>query len=255
MGRAATFAHDELSTDKRNPTANANGMIYGFDWVNDGFLIVEPAEHTATELRIPVLDPKTPTGKPQSMPVPSPYWEDTLYWTGSAATNHAAMDSKGRVWMSSRFRVPEDQPSFCASHPSAAFAPQPRNFRQIQYYDPNGRRFRQVNTCFDSHHVQFAVGQRRDARCERPFQRGHRVGENQSARRDRERIHRSGMVQAVFRLEPGRKDRQSQRSRGRRHFLQRDSASNRWKRVGRDARADARTDRPDQSSDLRRGSG
>ena len=109
-GGPATFAHDELTTDKRNPTANANGMIYGFDWVNDGFLIVEPAEHTATELRIPVLDPKTPTGKPQSMPVPSPYWGDTLYWTGSAATNHAAMDSKGRVWMSSRFRVPEDQP-------------------------------------------------------------------------------------------------------------------------------------------------
>jgi hypothetical protein len=34
-------------------------VIYGFDWVNDGFLIVEPSEHTATELRIPVLDPKT----------------------------------------------------------------------------------------------------------------------------------------------------------------------------------------------------
>ena len=32
--------------------------------------------------------------------------------------------------------VPEDQPSFCANHPSAALAPQPRNFRQIQYYDP-----------------------------------------------------------------------------------------------------------------------
>ena len=156
-GGPATFAHDELTTDKRNPTANANGMIYGFDWVNDGFLIVEPSEHSVTELKIPVLDPKTPTGKPQSMPFPSPYWGDTLYWTGSAATNHAAMDSKGRVWMSSRFRVPEDQPPFCANHPSAALAPQPRNFRQIQYYDPNGRRFHQVNTCFDSHHVQFAA--------------------------------------------------------------------------------------------------
>ena len=36
-GGPATFAHDELSTDKRNPTANANGPIYGVDWGNDGF--------------------------------------------------------------------------------------------------------------------------------------------------------------------------------------------------------------------------
>ena len=42
-----------------------------------------------------------------------PYWGDKLYWYDPAITNHAAMDSKGRVWMSSRFRVPENQPAFC----------------------------------------------------------------------------------------------------------------------------------------------
>ncbi len=41
-GGPATFAHDELSTDKRNPTANANGPIYGVDWGNDGFLTLDP---------------------------------------------------------------------------------------------------------------------------------------------------------------------------------------------------------------------
>ena len=64
-GGPATFAHDELTTDKRNPTANAYGPIYGVDWGNDGFLIVDPLEHTAKEMRIPVLDPKVPPGKPQ----------------------------------------------------------------------------------------------------------------------------------------------------------------------------------------------
>ena len=78
-GGPATFAHDELTTDKRNPTANAFGPIYGVDWGNDGFLIVDPLEHTAEEIRIPVLDPKVPPGKPQKMPVPSPYWGDKLY--------------------------------------------------------------------------------------------------------------------------------------------------------------------------------
>ena len=158
-GGPATFAHDELTTDKRNPTANAHGPIYGVDWGNDGFLIVDPLEHTTTELRIPVLDPNVPPGKAQSMPVPSPYWGEKLYWFDPAITNHAAMDSKGRVWMSSRFRMPENQPAFCATHPSAALAPQPQSFRQIQYFDPRTRQFKQVNICFDVHHVQFAKDQ------------------------------------------------------------------------------------------------
>ena len=155
-GGPATFAHDELATDKRNPTANAYGPIYGVDWGNDGFLTLDPLEHTAKETRIPVLDPKTPPGKPQSMPVPSPYWGTKLYWFDPAITNHAAMDSKGRVWMSARFRVPENQPAFCKDHPSAALAPMPTSFRQIQYYDPKTQQFKQVDICFDVHHVQFA---------------------------------------------------------------------------------------------------
>ena len=155
-GEAATFAHDELSTDKRNPTANAYGPIYGPDWGNDDFLTLDPIAHTATAVRIPVLDPETPPGKPQSMPRPSPYWGDELYWSDPAITNHAAMDSRGRVWMSSRFRKPEDQPDFCADHPSAALAPMPTSFRQIQYFDPATETFHQVDICFDTHHVQFA---------------------------------------------------------------------------------------------------
>jgi len=155
-GGPATFAHDELTSDKRNPTANAYGPIYGVDWGNDGFLTIDPLEHTAKERRIPVLDPKVPPGKAQSMPVPSPYWGEQLYWYDPAITNHAAMDSKGRIWMSSRFRLSENQPAFCATHPSAALAPQPQSFRQIQYFDPKTQKFSQVDICFDVHHVQFA---------------------------------------------------------------------------------------------------
>ena len=155
-GGPATFAHDELTSDKRNPTANAYGPIYGVDWGNDGFLTIDPLEHTAKERRIPVLDPRVPPGKAQSMPVPSPYWGEQLYWFDPAITNHAAMDSKGRIWMSSRFRLSENQPAFCATHPSAALAPQPQSFRQIQYFDPKTQQFTQVDICFDVHHVQFA---------------------------------------------------------------------------------------------------
>jgi hypothetical protein len=158
-GGPATFAHDELTTDKRNPTANPYGPIYGVDWGNDGFLIVDPLEHTATELRIPVLDPKVPAGKAQSMPVPSPYWGDKLYWFDSR--DH---QSRGDGQQGSRLDViavprPRKSTCVCATHPSAALAPQPRSFRQIQYFDPRTRQFKQVNICFDVHHVQFANDQ------------------------------------------------------------------------------------------------
>jgi hypothetical protein len=156
-GGAATFTHDELSTDKRNPTFNAHGPIYGFDWTNDAFLMLDPNTHTVTERRIPVLDPDMPPGKSPVMPRPSPYWGDEVYWQGQAITNHAAMDSQGRVWMASRFRRPENQPEYCTDHPSARLSPQLTNFRGVQYYDPRTATFHQVDTCFDTHHVQFAA--------------------------------------------------------------------------------------------------
>jgi hypothetical protein len=155
-GKDATFAHDELSTDKRNPTLNANGPVYGPDWGNDDFLTLDVVNNSATAVRIPVLEEGIPPGKAQAMPKPSPYWGEELYWYDPAITNHAAMDSKGRVWMSSRFRKPENQPDFCANHPSAALAPMPTSFRQVQYYDPATKTFHQVDICFDTHHVQFA---------------------------------------------------------------------------------------------------
>ena len=91
------------------------------------------------------------------MPRPSPYWGSEPYWYDPAITNHAVMDSKGRVWMSSRFRRPENQPDFCRNHPSAALAQQESSFRQVQYFDPRTQSFTPVNICFDTHHVQFAA--------------------------------------------------------------------------------------------------
>ncbi|MEQ1574510.1 MAG: carboxypeptidase regulatory-like domain-containing protein, partial [Vicinamibacterales bacterium] len=155
-GAAATFAHDVIGTDKRTPTRNANGQLYGVDWGNDAFLMLDPVTNTASQLRVPVLDPRTPAAKPQTMPAPSPYWGEEIYWTDPANPNHMAMDSQGRVWMAARFRVPDNQPAFCQGHASSKLAPQERSFRQVQVYDPKTKAFKQVNTCFDTHHVQLA---------------------------------------------------------------------------------------------------
>lgn len=158
-GEANTFAHDELTTDKRNPTANAHGPIYGVDWGNDAFLILYPNFNLSIQYEVPVLDPlHTPFGKAQSEPLPSPYWGNTLYWHDMSIPNNAAMDSKGRIWMSGRSRPPEDQPAYCTgSSFYAQMAPLKTNFRGVEYYDPHTARFHPLDTCFDTHHVRFAT--------------------------------------------------------------------------------------------------
>ena len=112
-GGPTTFTHDELTTNKRKPTENANGPIYGVDWGNDAFLIVDPVEHTASMLRVPTAEEGIATAKPQSMMEPSPYWGNELYWADPANPNHMAMDSKGRVWITSRFRPEMKEPDYC----------------------------------------------------------------------------------------------------------------------------------------------
>ena len=157
-GGPATFAHDELSTDKRNPTANANGPIYGVDWGNDGFLTLDPQEHTATEVRIPVLDPKTPPGKPQSMPVPSPYWGSKLYWFDPG--DH---EPRGDGQQGPRLDVvavpPARGPAGVLHEPSVrgARAAAERASGRSSTSIRSTKQFKQVDICFDTHHVQFAT--------------------------------------------------------------------------------------------------
>ena len=41
------YLHDEIATDKRNPTVNANGPIYGaLEASADYMPVVDPAEHS-----------------------------------------------------------------------------------------------------------------------------------------------------------------------------------------------------------------
>ncbi len=158
-GGPTTFTHDELATNKRKPTENANGPIYGVDWGNDAFLIVDPVEHTASMLRVPTAEEGIATAKPQSMMEPSPYWGDELYWSDPANPNHMAMDNKGRVWITSRFRPEMKEPDYCKQGSDlywAKLAPLNKSFRQFSYYDPKTRKFTFVNTCFDTHHAMFA---------------------------------------------------------------------------------------------------
>jgi hypothetical protein len=159
-GRPTSFVHDEVTSDRRDPTVNPNGLIYGNDFVHDKILVLDPVKHTTLDdITIPVIDPSTPSSKPQNMIEPSPYWGNEIIWNDPANPNHLTMDEKGRVWLVSRFRAPERNPAFCKEGSRNKFAnyfPLSESQRQVTFYDPKTKQMTLIDTCFDTHHINFA---------------------------------------------------------------------------------------------------
>jgi hypothetical protein len=152
------YLHDEISTDKRNPSVNANGPIFGTtEESRDLFPILDPGANKATHVKMPVRDPDTPSSKTLPM-APSPYWGDEPIWDSQASMHNPMLDAKGRVWFTSRVRGPET-PAFCrkgSDHPSAKLFPLDESNRQLAMYDPKTGKITLIDTCFPTHHLVFA---------------------------------------------------------------------------------------------------
>ncbi len=153
------YLHDEIATDKRNPTLNANGAIYGAAELSVDYLpVLDPVGAVAKQVKVPVRDPKTPSSTDDNIAAPSPYWGDEAIWHSQANVHNPMFDEKGRVWITSRIR-PSDNPAFCkegSSHPSAALFPLKSSGRQLAMYDPKTNQVTLINTCFGTHHLVFA---------------------------------------------------------------------------------------------------
>ena len=91
-GRAKAYLHDEIATDRRNPRVNANGKLYGSpEYSTDWIPILDPVTHTASEVKIGVLDPKTPSSKDDPM-APSAYYGDEKIWDSQTNSHNPMMD-------------------------------------------------------------------------------------------------------------------------------------------------------------------
>jgi hypothetical protein len=152
------YLHDEVSTDRRNPRVNANGPIYGALELSADYLpVLDPAHHTTSRVELTVRDPNTPPADPK-MPQSSPYWGDDVLWTSKNNVHNPMLDDKGRVWITSAVRPP-DNPDVCkegSSHPSAKLFPVARSFRHLAMYDPATKKLTHIGTCFSTHHLMFA---------------------------------------------------------------------------------------------------
>ena len=124
------FVHDEISTDKRNPTLNANGPVYGVtEHSGDWLTVLDPNTHTASKIAIPPA-PGAPEDPLVPLRVPSPYWGEEDIWSRRVVAHNPMMDSTGRVWTTAR--------------------------DHCRIFDPETQAFTIVEGCVARHHLQFA---------------------------------------------------------------------------------------------------
>jgi hypothetical protein len=152
-----SYLHDVVSTDRRKPTLNANGLLYGaLELSSDYTPVLNPNTHTIDRIPLSVRDANTPPTNPK-MPAPSPYWGEEVIWTSKNNVHNPMLDEKGRLWLTSAVRAP-DNPAWCRDaslHPSAKF-PLQRSGRHLQVYDPATKKLTHIETCFGTHHLMFA---------------------------------------------------------------------------------------------------
>lgn len=157
------YLHDLIASDRRYPTVNAYGPLYGSpEYAGDEMPILDPIKNVETRFRMPVA-PGTEEGlgpghAAAAEPLgPSAYWGEEKTWDTRANNHNAMFDRQGRVW-SAATGHPKANPAFCNDgnlHPSAKQAPIKQTNRRVTVYDPKSGKYTALQTCFQTHHLQF----------------------------------------------------------------------------------------------------
>ena len=158
------YLHDLISSDRRNPTVNAYGPLYGSpEYATDNIPILDPKTNKVSFFKMPVRDPEMPPSlgpghaaaiKPLQA---SPYWGDAQLWDTRANNHNSMFDDKGRIWLAATVRG-QDNPDFCkkgSDHPSAKVFPLEKSPRQVAMLDPKTMKYFFIDTCFSTHHPRF----------------------------------------------------------------------------------------------------
>jgi hypothetical protein len=161
VGDDHSFMHDEVSTDKNHPTVNAGGNVYAVSAGHGQLVVLDPNENKTLALDIPTREAREKV--PSRFPAPnrpSLHWGNEHLWANPpydpADPHNPMLDSKGRVWMTSKIRSNQD-PSWCSSATNkfADWFPLQSSGRQASYYDPKTNQFTLIDTCYSTHHLQF----------------------------------------------------------------------------------------------------
>jgi hypothetical protein len=157
------YLHDLISTDKRNPTVNAYGKLYGSDeYSSDHLPVLDPKTAQVTYITPPegadVPEALGPGHAAAAKPIaPSAYWGMEQIWDTKVNNHNSMFDGKGRLWLTGTNHAP-GTPTYCragSDNPYAKVDPIAENERQIVMFDPKTQKFTFINTCYGTHHLQF----------------------------------------------------------------------------------------------------
>jgi len=159
VGDDHSFMHDEISTDKNHPTVNGGGPVYAVNAGHGALVVLDQADNNQYSMDIPTRDSKDKV--PSRFPAPnrpSFFWGNEHLWSNPpynpADPHNPMMDSKGRVWLTSKIRG-NQEPAWC-SDPMNKYAdwfPRRNSARQASVYDPKTKKFSLIETCYATHHV------------------------------------------------------------------------------------------------------
>jgi hypothetical protein len=162
---AKHYLHDLAVSDKRDPTVNGYGPVFGQpEYSTDVIPILNPVTNTVTPFKAPVRDADMPMMlgpghaamlKPLQ---PSAYWGDEAIWDTHINNHDSMIDGKGRMWLAASVRDIKN-PAFCqkgSDHPSAKMTPVAESHRQLAMLDPKTMKYTFIDTCFTTHHLNFA---------------------------------------------------------------------------------------------------
>ena len=118
------YLHDLALTDRRKPTVNAYGPIYGAaELSTDNLPVLDPVKITKTTMQVPIRDQDAPSSALANPVVaPSPYFGAEQVWDSQVNAHNPMMDQDGRVYYTAQIRSPQHPPAYCSAesgHPSA----------------------------------------------------------------------------------------------------------------------------------------
>ena len=157
------YLHDLISSDKRNPTVNAYGPLYGStEYATDHLPVLDPKTNKVTYITPPegvdVPEAFGPGHAAIEKPTaPSAYWGMQQIWDTKFDNHNDMFDATGKLWMTGTNHAP-GTPAFCrkgSDNPYAKVFPLDSNERQLAMYDPKTSKFTFIDTCFGTHHLQF----------------------------------------------------------------------------------------------------
>ena len=157
-GRRDSYIHDEISTDKRNPTLYPYGKVWGVDLGQDFLWTLDPRTHTVSSYKVP-------TRNGYDGPWGFGSWD---VYSQTANPHNPMMDDKGNVWMTTQVRGEQDYPPWVEDaivdvagsgrrsvEQLAAEWSNGAHHRQLGYFDPKTEEFVLIDTVFGTHHLQF----------------------------------------------------------------------------------------------------